>query len=79
MNQYKIGSSSFASWLMFSVLFSAENYLLTFTAFGCVPLYTIDFTQKGELSVMTRLVLKSRLISLTENITMSKDPWIILR
>ncbi|CAM4669441.1 unnamed protein product [Leuciscus chuanchicus] len=30
-----------------------ENYLLTFTAFGCVPLYTIDFTQKGELSVMT--------------------------
>ncbi|KAK7130963.1 hypothetical protein R3I94_016187 [Phoxinus phoxinus] len=30
-----------------------EKYLLTFTAFGCVPLYTIDFTQKGELSVMT--------------------------
>ncbi|MBB6682362.1 hypothetical protein H4O20_13005, partial [Aequorivita sp. 609] len=30
-----------------------EHYLLTFTAFGCVPLYTLDFTQKGELSVMT--------------------------
>ncbi|XP_042566924.1 ependymin [Cyprinus carpio] len=30
-----------------------ESYLLTFTAFGCVPLYTLDFTQKGELTVMT--------------------------
>ncbi|XP_026090398.1 ependymin-like [Carassius auratus] len=30
-----------------------ESYLLTFTAFGCVPLYTLDFTQKGELTIMT--------------------------
>ncbi|RXN07314.1 ependymin-like protein [Labeo rohita] len=30
-----------------------EPYLLTYTAFGCVPLYILEFTQQGEIDVMT--------------------------
>ncbi|XP_052444840.1 ependymin [Carassius gibelio] len=59
LNQMVLGSSSLPEQGLLvnnwngTVEETKEHYLLTFTAFGCVPLYTLDFTQKGELSIMT--------------------------
>ncbi|KAF4098455.1 ependymin [Onychostoma macrolepis] len=59
LNQMVLGSSSLPGQGLLvnnwngTVEETQERYLLTFTALGCVPLYTLDFTQKGELSIMT--------------------------
>uniref|UniRef100_A0A671NE97 Ependymin-like 2 n=1 Tax=Sinocyclocheilus anshuiensis TaxID=1608454 RepID=A0A671NE97_9TELE len=59
LNQMVLGSSSIPGQGLLvnnwngTVEETKESYLLTFTAFGCVPLYTLDFTQKGELTIMT--------------------------
>ncbi|XP_016095845.1 ependymin-like [Sinocyclocheilus grahami] len=59
LNQMVLGSSSIPGQGLLvnnwngTVEETKESYLLTFTAFGCVPLYILDFTQKGELTIMT--------------------------